>query len=124
MHTVIETEAFAKGAKEIGMDEDDVHEILVYISQNPQAGDLIAGTGGARKLRFPLRNKGKSGGVRVITYYAADDIPVFLLDVFAKSDKINLSKKERNVLKSILEDMAQDYRENVKRQIAKVGRAS
>ena len=124
MHAVIETEAFSKGAREIGLVEDEIHEITAYISQDPQAGDIISGTGGARKLRFPLRDKGKSGGVRVIAYYAADDVPVFLLDVFAKSDKINLSKKERNVLKSILEGMAQDYRENVQRQITKVGRAS
>ena len=94
------------------------------ITQNPQVEDFISGTGSAQKLRFPLRDLGKSGGVRVIAYYAAEDVPEFLLDVFAKSDKINLSKKERNVLKSIFENMAQDYRDNVQRSIIKDGRAS
>ncbi len=124
MHTVIETESFNNGAKEIGLTEDEKHQLTLMLAKDPKAGDLIRGTGGARKLRFPLGSKGKSGGCRVVTYYAGDDIPVFLLDVFAKSDKINLSKAERNELKEILGQLAEDYREGVKQVMRKIGRAS
>jgi len=124
VHTVIETHAFERGAKDVGLTEEEVHQITVFLSQNPMAGDVMKGTGGARKLRFALKDKGKSGGVRVITYYAAEDVPVFLLDVFSKNEKINLTKGERNELKAYLSGLADDYREQVKRQLGKVGRAS
>lgn len=102
----------------MGLSEDENHKIVTYLAENPDAGDLIKGTGGARKVRFPLRNKGKSGGVRIVTYYCDEDIPVFLLDVFSKGDRINLSKAECNELKEILRDLAQDYRERNKSKIA------
>jgi hypothetical protein len=62
------------------------------MAANPDAGDVMPGTGGARKVRFAGRGKGKSGGYRVITFYGADDIPVFLLDVYSKDAQANLSK--------------------------------
>ena len=124
MHTVVETSSFAKGADEAELNDEEKHQIKVFIAGNPTAGDLIPGTGGARKLRFPFRQKGKSGGVRVVTYYAGEDIPVFLLDVFKKSDRINLSKKERNELKEVLSGLAEDYRKSVKEKTKRIGRAS
>ncbi len=75
---------------------------------------MIKGTGGARKVRFGGRGKGKSGGYRVIAYYGGDDIPVFLLNVFAKGDKVDLSKSELNELRKELEGLAEDYRRGVR----------
>jgi hypothetical protein len=69
-------------------------------------------------VRFPFRNKGKSGGVRVVTYYCDTDTPLFLLEVFSKGERINLSKAERNELKNILSNLAEDYREKNKMKIA------
>jgi hypothetical protein len=62
----------------------------------------MPGTGGARKVRFAAKGKGKSGGVRVITFYSGQEIPVFLLNVFAKNEKIDLTAAERNEMKKIL----------------------
>ena len=56
------------------------------------------------------KGKGKSGGVRIITFYSGADIPVFLLNVFVKGDKVNLTQAERNALKKILGRVAQAYR--------------
>jgi hypothetical protein len=95
------------------MSEDEVGDVVNTISNDPQAGVVIRGTGGARKLRVAGRGKGKSGGYRVVTYYAGVDIPVFLLAVFGKGDRDNLSKGERNELKRELADMAADYRRSV-----------
>ncbi len=71
--------------------------------------DVIEGTGGARKIRFAGRSKGKSGGYRVITFYTGADIPVFLLNVFTKNEKTDLTPGERRILKTILAQVAQQY---------------
>jgi len=110
MQCVAQTPTFESSAKDCGMSDDEKHKVVTFVAENPDAGDLIKGTGGARKIRFPFKSKGKSGGVRVVTYYCGEDIPVFLLDVFKKGDKINLSQAERNELKALLGDMADDYR--------------
>jgi hypothetical protein len=120
MHAVIETDAYQRSAIESGVSEPERLAIADYISANPDAGELMKGTGGARKVRFAGRGKGKSGGYRVITYYAADDVPVFLLDLFAKGDKVNLTKAERNELREILATLVDDYRASVKDRVAEL----
>lgn len=110
MQTVIETADFLKDAKAAGLSEEDRKEIVDFVAENPMAGDEMVGTGGARKVRFAAKGKGKSGGVRIITFFSGADIPVFLLSVFAKGDKVNLTQTERNALKKILGSVAEVYR--------------
>jgi len=76
-----------------------------------------AALGGARKLRVAGRGKGKSGGYRVITFYSGKDVPAFLLAVYSKGEKGNLSNAERNELKGVLTDIVRDYRKGVKRRV-------
>jgi len=115
MHSVVETPTYLRSARSAGMTPDEMLEAIRIFSETPTVGALIEGTGGARKVRLARRGKGKSSGYRVITYYAATDIPVFLLDVYAKGTKVNLSKSERNELKELLGGLAEDYRESVRR---------
>jgi hypothetical protein len=110
MHTVIETEGFLSDAKAAGLTEQECSEIVGCIAFNPTAGHKIKGTGGARKVRFAGNGRGKSGGYRVITFYSGDDVPVFLLNVFAKKEKIDLSQAERDELKATLFALANNYR--------------
>ncbi len=77
----------------------------------------MRGTGGARKIRFAGRGKGKSGGYRIVTFYAGKDIPVFLLSIFSKGEKADLSQAERNEFKQILTSLAETYRKGVKRYV-------
>lgn len=72
------------------------------------------GTGGARKVRHAGRGHGKSGGFRTIHYYGGDDIPIFLLAIFGKGEKDNLTKAERNELAKILPQIAANYRKAAK----------
>lgn len=102
MHTVVETPAFLSDAEALGMSEAERLEILTFLATNPEAGDVISGTGGARKIRFSGRGKGKSGGYRVITFFTGAAFPVFLLNAFAKNEKTNLTKAECTLLKQIL----------------------
>jgi hypothetical protein len=60
-------------------------------------------------VRIAGRGKGKSGGYRVITFYAADDVPVFLLALVSKGQRVDISQAERNELRRILETLADAY---------------
>jgi hypothetical protein len=102
--------AFVADARSTGMTEAERFEIIDWIEDNPTAGDPIEGTGGARKVRFAGKGKGKSGGYRVITFFSGPDIPVFLLNVFAKNEKTNVTPKERSALKTVLREIVEAYR--------------
>jgi hypothetical protein len=112
VYTVIETPAFLASAADEGISEEERTAMVAYVAAHPNAGDIIQGTGGARKLRFAGRSKGKSGGYRVITFHAADDIPVFLLDVYAKDSQANLSKAQRSELRKLLTALPRVWRQN------------
>jgi hypothetical protein len=87
MHSVVETSVFIRDATRAGLSDDERADIVDLIARNPMVGDLMPGTGGARKLRVAGRGKGKSGGYRVITYYAAEDVPVLMLAVIDKGER-------------------------------------
>ena len=110
MQTVLQTEVYLRDAKAAGLSDAERRRIVDFASAHPDAGREIPGTGGARKVRFAGRGKGKSDGYRVITFYSGEDVPVFLLNVFAKSEKSDLSQKERNQLKAVLSELADTYR--------------
>jgi hypothetical protein len=118
MHAVIETPTFLSDAR--GLSEDERGQIVEYMSRHPLAGEPMRGTGGARKVRIAGRGKGKSGGYRVITYYGGEDVPVFLLVLFSKGERANLTQAERNELRSILGGLADDYRVGVKKKLRRV----
>jgi hypothetical protein len=109
MHTVIETGIYLRDAKAVGLTQKKRVSIVDFLALNPDAGDEIKATGGARKIRFAGKGKGKSGGYRVISFYGGDDIPVFLLNVFAKNEKTNLTKAECNEFRATLAALADAY---------------
>jgi hypothetical protein len=110
MQTVVETPEFRKHAKRAGVTEEELNHMREFIARNPDVGREIEGTGGARKVRFAGRGKGKSGGYRVITFFTGRNVPVFLLDIFTKGEKLSLSRTEKNTLKKLLAGIAETYR--------------
>jgi hypothetical protein len=118
VQTVIETAHFLRDARKVGISDEERTAIVRQISVDPVSGDLVPGTGGARKIRVAGRGKGKSGGYRVITYYGGIDIPVFLLGVLSKGERANLSKAEQNELRKELAGLAEDYRASVRKKVA------
>ncbi len=84
-------------------------ELIAVIASNPEIGALLKETGGLRKVRFAVGSKGKSGGVRVVYYFFSDGAPVFLLEVFAKNERDNLSKADRNDMAKLAERISQTY---------------
>jgi hypothetical protein len=76
---------------------------------NPEAGDIIPETGGVRKLRWAVQGRGKRGGVRLIYYFHSDTFPLFLLTVYAKNQKANLTRAERNDFKKLIPLLVKTY---------------
>lgn len=99
MHTVVETPEYLAAAKRAAMTDGERETVVIYLAANPQAGDIIPGTGGCRKVRIAKEGKGKSGGYRVITYYSTEDAPVFLLTVISKGKQANLTAHQKNELR-------------------------
>lgn len=84
-------------------------DVLNYLAAHPKAGDLMEGTGGVRKLRWGRGGQGKSGGVRVIYYFYSEAMPLYLLTLFAKNERANLSKADRNDLAGLVEILVQTW---------------
>lgn len=99
MQTVVETPEYLAASKKAGMTEAERRWAVDFVASNPEAGDIIPGTGGCRKVRIAREGKGKSGGYRVITYYTSGDEPVFLLTVISKGKQANLTGKQKNELR-------------------------
>jgi hypothetical protein len=100
--TVKETDLFVDLWEELGMTDLQRDELKDYLCDNPEAGDIIPGTGGTRKLRWKLNNnKGKRGGQRVIYVYYKSYELIYLLMTYSKSVQENLTENEKEDLKGV-----------------------
>ena len=109
MITVAETKAFQRKVTGL-LSEREKADLIDYLAEHPSAGDLIQGTGGIRKLRWAQAGRGKSGSVRVIYYFHSEMMPLYLLTVFGKNEKSNLSKEERNDLAKAVRELVAIWR--------------
>ena len=93
------------------LSEDVLKEFLDHIEVNPEAGKIISGTGGVRKIRWKKgdNDKGKSGGVRILYHYS-DDLLILLITIFGKSEKEDISQEEKNQLKRTVPLLIAKYR--------------
>ena len=85
------------------LSEADRRALVDHLADHPRAGSLPEGTGGVRKLRWAREGMGKGGGVRVIYYFHNEAMPLYLLTMFAKNERANLSKAERNELAGLVD---------------------
>ena len=102
MRTVAETPIFQRYAAEV-WSEAERNQFISFIAANPEAGDLIRGSGGCRKVRWSTAGKGKSGGARVI-YFHSDEGTIWLLIVYKKAKFDNLPTSFLIELKQGVED--------------------
>jgi hypothetical protein len=106
--TVVETPEFQRRALAIMSDEERM-ALIDFVARNPATGVPIGG--GVRKFRFARPGGGKSGGYRVVHFYAPEEgTPVFLITVFAKNEKANLTRAETEAVKALGEALAVVYR--------------
>ncbi len=83
---------------------EEKEDLIAYLAEHPSSGVFIEGTGGVRKLRWGRSGRGKSGGVRVVYYFHSEIMPLYLLAVFGKNEKANISGEEkRGLAKAVIE---------------------
>lgn len=108
--TVIEHSHYLKRAEKL-LTSEQMNEVADILAANPEAGEIMPGTGGCQKLRYAgVAGKGKSGGMRVIHLYVTAGQKVHLLDIYGKGEKANLTKAERNELAKLTEILKKEKR--------------
>ena len=96
--TVVEVDPFPATAAGVGLTEDEREAITTYVANSPEVGEVVPGTGGLRKLRWPGKGGGKRGGYRVVYYFFNESNPVYLLAIYKKSQQIDLTAEGKKRL--------------------------
>lgn len=108
MQTVVETPTYLTIANKL-FTEDERAQIAAMVAFDPECGDVIPGTGRFRKVRVARTGMGKRGGGRVIYIWRNEKFPAFLITVFPKNQKENLSMAERNTLRQRANHLFETY---------------
>jgi hypothetical protein len=98
--TVLQLPKFKAEATEL-IGAGGIEALAIYLSDHPDAGDVMPGAGGARKLRWAAKGRGKRGGARVIYVYVVIAARIYLLRCYAKSARTNLTMDEKKELRQI-----------------------
>ena len=101
---------FEKQWKHLGLSDDDLKRLQSKLLFDPEAGAVIQGTGGVRKMRFATENRGKSGSIRVIYIDFLIYEKIFLITAYPKNEKENLTQAERNVIKAMTDQLAKSLK--------------
>ncbi len=106
--TVVELPLFLRQAEGI-WDDGERQEFVDFIARNPEAGDVIPETGGIRKVRWRRPGKGKRGGARVVYFYRDVRMPLFLLLIYAKAQREDMTAEERKRVRALAAALRQSY---------------
>ena len=109
MNTIAESHEFVRIASSL-FASDELDRLKSFLAAYPEAGDLIKGTGGLRKVRWSRQGMGKRGGARVIYYFYDENNPVFLITAYAKAAQDDLSPQEKALLTKALEGIKADFK--------------
>ncbi len=96
---------FDRRARRAGLDEDGVGDLIRILVERPDLGAVIPGTGGARKVRVRLPGRGKSGGACVIYAVVLRGTALALLDVYAKSERADITESERKMIAALIREI-------------------
>src|SRR4051812_722013 len=110
LHVVAELPQFLRDAKAAGLTEEEQRLMVDAVAADPLQGDEIRGSGGVRKVRFAGRNKGKSGGYRVVTAYFGPHAPVYLVALLSKGERGNFNAAEIAAFKALTTEIARNWR--------------
>lgn len=95
---------------DLGLSDDDLKDLQEYLIINPETGSVIQGTGGVRKIRWALKNRGKSGGIRILYIDFIMYEKIYLLTAYPKNQKDNISDKEKKIIKQLVTDLKNELR--------------
>jgi mRNA-degrading endonuclease RelE of RelBE toxin-antitoxin system len=100
---IIETSVFTRRVLKL-LSDDDYGILQQHLVADPEAGDLVRGSGGLRKIRWTLQGRGKRGGVRVIYYWAARQQIILMLLIYSKNEQDDLAPGQLEMLKRTVEE--------------------
>ncbi|MFA6038104.1 MAG: type II toxin-antitoxin system RelE/ParE family toxin [Legionellales bacterium] len=111
MSTIKATPAFMRDAKKL-LSQEALNDLTDSLVLAPKQGVIIQGTGGVRKMRWQTGKdgKGKRGGVRVLYYFDGTQL-ILLLMLYKKSEKANISTSEKNILRKLLPELLERYKD-------------
>jgi hypothetical protein len=107
LYSFRETSLFTKRVLELLTDEE-YNKLQWRLIEFPEAGDVIKGSGGIRKIRQSAKGKGTRGGSRVVYYFANDKQEIFMLDIYAKNEREDLSIRQMHELKNLVEEWTKE----------------
>jgi len=100
----IEATAFTKYVYDY-LSEDEYAGLQSFLLQYPEAGNIVRGSGGVRKIRWGMFGKGKSGGVRVIYYFKRQDDEIWMLTIYSKNETESIPA---HILRQIAKEIEND----------------
>jgi hypothetical protein len=103
VYTIIETPVYARKAAAL-LDDEERESVAAFVAVNPMAGSVIPGSGGIRKLRWKTRKGGKRGGYRVIYFNRLEQSQIWLLTIFSKRQRANISTRELLLIRKAISD--------------------
>ena len=107
LYHFVETTAFTRSARAV-LTDAELKTVQQELLADPRAGDVVAGTGGARKIRVALPGRGKSGGARVIYYYVERTATIYLLLVYPKNVASTLTQDGKAALHKLLRQLNEE----------------
>lgn len=108
VRTFIQTREFSRNWDKLGFKDEDLRKLELELLENSDLHPVIKGTGGLRKIRIPFANEGKSGSARVCYVDFVVQEVIYLITVYSKNEKENLSQAERNGIKSLIEVIGEE----------------
>ncbi|HCY77037.1 MAG TPA: hypothetical protein DHV28_14035 [Ignavibacteriales bacterium] len=100
---IIETSIFTKNVKNL-LSDDEYRLLQNALIKNPEIGKVMKGTGGLRKVRWGIKGKGKSGGIRTIYYWFKANEIILMLLIYQKNEQDNLTTAQTKILKNIVDE--------------------
>ncbi len=102
------TPGFEKSWADMDLGDDELRELQNMLIEDPEAGDVIQGTGGARKVRIPLEGRGKSGGGRVIYVDVVVREQIYLLMAYPKNVQTDLTSDQKKMVRKVVERIKEE----------------
>ncbi len=100
---IVETSIFTRQVQDL-LSDDEYRNLQITLAKRPEAGALIEGSGGLRKVRWALAGRGKRGGVRVIYYWAVKAERLLMLLIYAKTEQTDLTPRQVAILRRMIEE--------------------
>jgi hypothetical protein len=106
-YSFVQLPTFTTAWKSMKLNDADLQSLEALLLKNPQAGDVMQGTGGLRKIRFapPSMHTGKSGATRVVYVFLQEGPAIYLFTIFRKSSRANLTAGEKSFYRTVVADL-------------------